>query len=120
MSTTLTKVLETDGPALRQARVRLQEAVEDHVPRAGPLTGQRVGEAEPLIPFHYDKPVQPWDLELCMESSGLLFVDARRTDAIEYAFRLKGGRKQLRDDLRKAIHCLEAAVRELERQGIEA
>lgn len=58
-------------------------------------------------PAHYDKPIQPWDLERCMESSGNAFVDARRTDAIEYCFRIKG---DLLGDLRKARHCIDAAI----------
>ncbi|CAN5546214.1 hypothetical protein BH09VER1_BH09VER1_24650 [soil metagenome] len=63
-----------------------------------------------IIPSHYDKAVSPWDLERCMESSGNAFVDARRTDAIEYAFRNKGN---LLEDLQKARHCLDAAITEL-------
>ena len=59
------------------------------------------------IPSHYDKKVTPWDLEQCMESSGDAFVDARRTDAIEYAFRMKD---DLIGDLKKARHCLDAAI----------
>lgn len=63
------------------------------------------------IPKHYDKPVTPWDLERHMESSGNAFVDARRTDAIEYAFRVKD---DLLGDLKKARHCLDAAIQVLE------
>ncbi len=64
------------------------------------------------IPAHYDKPVTPWDLELHMESSGSAFVDARRTDAIEYAFRKKDN---MLEDLKKARHCLDSAIQELAR-----
>lgn len=60
-----------------------------------------------IVPPHYDKKVQPWDLERVMESSGNAFVDARRTDAIEYCFRMKG---DLLGDLLKARHCLDAAI----------
>lgn len=60
-------------------------------------------------PKHYDKPVSPWCLERHMESSGNAFVDARRTDAIEYCFRMKG---DLLGDLEKARHCLDAAIEE--------
>lgn len=42
-----------------------------------------------------------------MESSGSAFVDARRTDVIEYCFRMKG---DLLGDLKKARHCLDAAI----------
>lgn len=63
-----------------------------------------------VVPPHYDKGVQPWDLERVMESSGSVFVDARRTDAIEYCFRMKGN---LLEDLVKARHCLEAAIQHL-------
>jgi hypothetical protein len=64
------------------------------------------------IPSHYNKPVTPWDLELHMESSGSAFVDARRTDTIEYAFRKKDN---MLEDLMKARHCLDAAIQELSR-----
>ena len=65
-------------------------------------------------PKHYDKPVTPWDLERHMDSSGNAFVDARRTDAIEYCFRIKDS---LLDDLRKAKHCIQVAIDELETQA---
>lgn len=42
-----------------------------------------------------------------MESSGNAFVDARRTDVIEYCFRMK---EDLLGDLKKARHCLDAAI----------
>lgn len=63
-------------------------------------------------PRHYEKAVDPWDLQRCMETSGNVFVDARRADALKYVFRKK---EDLALDLRKAIHCLEAAVEELEK-----
>lgn len=62
-------------------------------------------------PEHYAGKVTPWDLQQCMKSSGHAFVDARRTDAIEYAFRIK---EDMREDLLKAIHCLKAAVQFLD------
>ena len=62
-------------------------------------------------PSHYAKPVTPWDLQRHMESSGNAFVDARRTDAIEYCFRMK---EDLLADLKKAKHCIEAAIEVLE------
>lgn len=49
-----------------------------------------------------------------MKSCGVPFVDARRTDIIEYAFRLKGGEEGLIADLKKAKHCCEAALELLE------
>jgi len=61
-------------------------------------------------PAHYDKPVTPWMLQEHMETSGNAFVDARRADAIEYAFRIKD---DLKADLIKAKHCLEAAIAQL-------
>jgi len=63
-------------------------------------------------PKHYDKEVTPWDLERCMESSGNAFVDSRRTDAIEYCFRMKDN---FLEDLKKAKHCIEAAIEEIEK-----
>ena len=62
-------------------------------------------------PKHYDKPITPWMLEEHMESSGDAFVDSRRSDAIEYAFRIKG---DLLGDLIKARHCIDAAIQKLE------
>jgi hypothetical protein len=64
-----------------------------------------------VVPSHYAGVVTPWDLQRCMASSGSAFVDARRTDAIEYAFRIK---EDLLGDLKKARHCLEAAIEFLE------
>lgn len=64
-----------------------------------------------MTPKHYNKPVTPWDLERHMESSGNVFVDARRTDAIEYCFRMKD---DLLADLKKARHCLDEAITTLE------
>jgi Cdc6-like AAA superfamily ATPase len=52
-----------------------------------------------------------------MDSSGDTFVDARRTDAIEYCFRMKG---DLIGDLRKAKHCIEAAIEQLEARSKSA
>lgn len=63
-------------------------------------------------PKHYAKPITPWCLEMHMESSGNAFVDARRTDAIEYCFRMK---EDLLGDLKKARHCIDAAIKVLER-----
>lgn len=62
-------------------------------------------------PPHYAGTVTPWDLEKCMKSSGNAFVDARRTDAIEYCYRLKD---DLLADLKKARHCLDEAIQVLE------
>lgn len=67
-----------------------------------------------IIPKHYDKPVTPWDLEKHMETSGSAFVDARRTDAIEYCFRVK---ENLLEDLQKARHCLDEAISVLQAQN---
>ena len=64
-----------------------------------------------MTPAHYAGKVTPWDLQRCMTSSGNAFVDARRTDAIEYCFRMK---HDLLDDLKKARHCIESAIKELE------
>jgi hypothetical protein len=64
-----------------------------------------------VVPAHYAKGVTPWELERHMESSGSAFVDSRRTDAIEYCFRMK---YDLLSDLKKARHCIEAAISHLE------
>lgn len=63
-------------------------------------------------PAHYAKPVTPWMLQQHMESSGSAFIDARRTDAIEYCFRNKG---DMREDLEKARACITAAIDEADR-----
>lgn len=57
---------------------------------------------------HYGKGIQPWDLQCHMKSTGDVFIDARRTDVIEYVFRLKGVGDdmlaKLREDCVKAEH----------------
>lgn len=61
---------------------------------------------------HYKTSVDPWALQQTMATSGDAFVDARRADAIKYAWRVKGDR--LLEDLKKARHCLDAAIAKLE------
>lgn len=63
-----------------------------------------------MTPAHYAGDVTPWDLQRCMKSSGNAFVDARRADAMEYAFRIKD---DLLGDLIKARHCLDEAIKVL-------
>lgn len=63
---------------------------------------------------HYAAPVAPWDLQQTMQTSGDAFVDARRADAIKYAWRKKGGDARMLEDLKKAAHCLAAAIQRLE------
>lgn len=65
---------------------------------------------------HYQQGVStsPWDLQLSMKSSGSAYVDARRADAIKYAFRMKGDLKKLAEDLRKAADCALAGAKEIE------
>lgn len=65
-------------------------------------------------PSHYSptgSPVTPWALQEHMQSSGNAFVDARRADAIKYAFRVKD---DILSDLKKARHCLDEAIRVME------
>ena len=88
---------------------------EEQIQKAKALWGEDVN-LEMFVrpgktPEHYAGKVTPWDLQKCMKSSGNAFVDARRTDAIEYAFRIKD---DLLDDLRKARHCLDEAIKVLE------
>lgn len=64
-----------------------------------------------MTPKHYRAEVSPWDLQKYMFSSGNAFVDGRRCDAIKYIFRNK---ESLLEDLKKAKHCLEAAIERLE------
>jgi hypothetical protein len=63
---------------------------------------------------HYGEGLQPWDLQKCMKSSGNAFVDARRADAIKYSFRIKGDSDKQLDDLKKARHCLDEAIKYIE------
>jgi len=63
-----------------------------------------------MTPEHYQTEVSPWDLQEHMPSSGNAFVDGRRCDAIKYIFRDK---ESLLEDLKKAKHCLEAAIERL-------
>jgi hypothetical protein len=63
---------------------------------------------------HYGKGLQPWDLQKSMISSGNAFVDARRADAIKYSFRIKGDETKQLDDLKKARHCLDEAIKYIE------
>lgn len=65
---------------------------------------------------HYAEGVKtsPWDLQRELESSGNVFVDGRRCDAIRYAARLKGKGdgmlRKLAEDLRKAADCANAGA----------
>jgi biopolymer transport protein ExbB/TolQ len=61
-------------------------------------------------PDHYPD-IDPWKLQEHMESSGDAYVDARRCDAIKYAFRKK---ESWLKDLRKARNCIDAAIKRLE------
>jgi len=67
-------------------------------------------------PSHYQSAsgITPWDLQRGMKTSGSPFVDARRCDAIKYAFRVK---ENMVEDLRKAAHCLMEAAEEMERRA---
>ena len=64
---------------------------------------------------HYGKGLQPWDLQKDMQTWGSVFIDARRTDAMEYLFRTKGDRSKQLDDARKAKHNCEVIIAELEK-----
>lgn len=61
---------------------------------------------------------QPWDLFKVMQSSGSAHVDSCRCNIIKYAFRMKGLERQripqLIQDLKKALHYAEEAIRTLE------
>lgn len=70
---------------------------------------------------HYQEGVKvsPWDLEKVMETSGSAFVDSRRSDVIEYAFRKKGEPSDMIQDLRKAAHCATVAADFMEAEAKE-
>jgi len=68
---------------------------------------------------HYGKGLQPWDLQRHMQSWGSVFVDARRTDVIEYLFRKKGDTSKQLDDARKALHNVQEIIKELEQYEIK-
>ncbi len=59
----------------------------------------------------------PWDLQKTMQTSGSCFVDARRTDAIEYCYRVKD---DMLGDLRKARHCIDEAIAHIEQEAVSA
>lgn len=65
---------------------------------------------------HYGAGLQPWDLQCDMPTSGDVFIDARRTDVMEYVFRLKADSSLgcqlagLRADALKARHNLDAII----------
>ena len=63
-------------------------------------------------PNHYKNGVcEPWALTAAMRSSGNAHVDGCRCAIIKYAFRIKGDKAKLIDDLQKASHyALEAAA----------
>jgi len=63
---------------------------------------------------HYGEGLQPWDLQKCMQPSSSAFVTARRADAIKYSFRIKGDSDKQLDDLKKARHCLDEAIKYIE------
>jgi hypothetical protein len=68
-------------------------------------------------PKHYQGKVQPWDLQRGMKSWGSVFIDSRRTDAMEYLYRDKVGTVEQRlSDAKKALHCIEEVVLALEEE----
>ena len=68
---------------------------------------------------HYNQGVSttPWDLQRAMKTSGVPFVDARRSDVIKYVFRIKGDYAKQIEDYKKAKHCIEAAIAVLESEA---
>jgi hypothetical protein len=84
-----------------------------HPASVRPQSFQSHPKEQPLnaCPTYYAGTVTPWDLQKCMKTSGSVFVDARRTDAIEYCFRMKD---DLVGDLHKARHCIDEAIKVLE------
>ena len=91
---------------------KLQSSLPKFIPESNRLL-PRTDYEHMSTPKHYEGAVTPWDLERCMQSSGNAFVDARRTDAIEYCFRIK---EDLLEDLKKARHCLDEAINEMEKR----
>lgn len=64
---------------------------------------------------HYGNGLQPWDLQRDMPSTGDVFLDGRRTDVLEYVFRIKHGPDEsglqgVRRDAIKAMHNLQAMI----------
>lgn len=64
--------------------------------------------------------IQPFDLIKAMEPTGIPFVEFCRGNIIKYAFRKKGGREKMIEDLKKAAHYCEEAAGELLRLGAES
>lgn len=68
-------------------------------------------------PTHYKNGVcEPWDLTAAMRSSGNAHVDGCRCAIIKYAFRIKGDKAKLIDDLQKASHYALEAVAALQKE----
>lgn len=65
---------------------------------------------------HYNQGTKtsPWDLQMDMKSSGSLFIDSRRSDAIKYVHRDKG---DMLENLKKARHCIDAAIKYMEKSN---
>ena len=65
---------------------------------------------------HYGTGLQPWDLQIHMQPSCDVFIDARRTDVLEYVFRIKQEPRDetvwaaIKRDAIKAKHNLEAII----------
>lgn len=84
------------------------------------LLGEAISIASPASSFqvagnHYTKlSVQPFDLIAAMVSSGDAFTDYARGCVIKYAARIKGDRKKLAEDLRKAADYATRAAERLE------
>lgn len=81
--------------------------------QTAPLIGNPPSEAGGA---HYGAGLQPWDLQRHTPSWGNVFIDARRTDVIEYLFRRKGDRAKQLDDAKKALHNVQEIIKDLERQ----
>lgn len=106
------------GPFLFRRRINPTEepiAIAAVPIQKGQLVEIQNGVATP-IPSHYQG-VQPWDLQRAMKPSGSVFVDARLADVLEYVARWNRKhetRAAQLEDLRKAAHCLQAAISEIE------
>lgn len=93
-----------------------QTDMEELVHLVGQLRDVGLARPPQVGGSHYGDGLQPWDLQCHMKPSGDVFIDARRTDVIEYVFRLKADpsygceRKGLRADCEKAIHNLQAII----------
>lgn len=91
-----------------------QRGMDQH--ENAPQIAEKTAAASTSRPEPIDKPehypeIDPWKLQEQMQSTGDVFLDGRRCDAVKYSFRSKGGTlADYRRDLVKAGNAITAAI----------